>query len=176
MRGAASVIERIPARGDITTWGETAFWGVNESKGAALHFGPLFWDLDFDGAFSLAFAYLNNIVGFWGTEEMEVLPGPPVTPPPFPTGQIWCELDVASSGYYLFVTYVIPNLEPPDYVAYVEFCIDYNSLGQQPLLATYPLHAFVLRLNPGVHRFTIKQVSGIFYFRTLTAWHIPVNA
>lgn len=179
MRGAASVIERISALGDITTWSETAFWGVNESRGAALHGGPLFWNLDFTDDFSLDFAYHNEIVMFWGNEEFELLPGPPVTPPPYPdpTGQIWCDLDVAASGgYYLFVAHVIPNLEPPDYVANVEFCIDYTSLGVQALYGAYPLHAFALALNPGVHRFTIKQISGIFYFRTLTAWHIPVNS
>ena len=45
MKGAASVIERLPALGDITMWGETAFWSVNEIKGAA--FDPFFWDCDF---------------------------------------------------------------------------------------------------------------------------------
>ena len=175
MRGAASVIERIPALGDINTWGEVAFWGVNHSTGAALHFGPLFWNLDCFGD-SLAFFHLNDIVGFWGAEPIGLPPGPSVTPPlyPDPIGQIWCELNVAASGYYVFVAYMIPNLEPPDYRAYVQFYIDDISLRQEPLIAAYPLHSFVVRLDPGVHRFTIKQLSGIFYFQTLTAWHILV--
>jgi hypothetical protein len=28
MKGVSAVIERLPALGDITTWGETAFWSV----------------------------------------------------------------------------------------------------------------------------------------------------
>jgi len=32
-----------------------------------------------------------------------------------------------------------------------------------------------LRLSPGIHRFLIKQVNGIFYFRSVTAWLIAVG-
>jgi hypothetical protein len=36
MKGAASVIERLPALGNVTTWGETAFWSVCEIRGGSV--------------------------------------------------------------------------------------------------------------------------------------------
>lgn len=171
VRGAASVIKRLPALESVTAWGETAFWSVRESKGAA--FDPCFWDSDFTPGFSVGFAYDNNVVMFWATELLEGLEGI-ITPPQNLTGQLWCDLAVPADGYYLFVAQVAQNGEPPDYVATVEFCLDSSSLGQRQLVAGggYEQY-FVFVLAAGIHRFTIKQVSGVFHFRTLTAWHIP---
>ena len=33
---------------------------------------------------------------------------------------------------------------------------------------------FLLELAAGIHRFIIRQASGAIFFRTLTAWNIPV--
>jgi hypothetical protein len=174
MKGAASVIERLPTLGSITTWGETAFWSVDEIKGAA--FDPFFWDCDFaSNGFSLDFSYLNHVVMFWGTEPLASLEGRDITPPQNLTGQVWCDLDVPAPGYYLFAAQVGANGDPPDYVATVEFCLDDSSIGQRQLVASRADEQyFLLELTAGIHRFIIKQASGIFHFRTLTAWNIPV--
>jgi hypothetical protein len=173
MKGAASVIERLPALEDTTTWGETAFWSVCTIKGAA--FDPFFWDCDFaNNGFPVEFAADNCVVMFWGTEPMGSLEGP-ITPPGTLTGQVWCDLEVSVTGNYLFVAQVSANGDPPDYMATVEFCIDYLSLGQRQLFAGGPFEqSFVLYLSPGIHRFIIKQVLGIFFFSTLSAWQIPI--
>jgi hypothetical protein len=174
MKGAASVIERLPALGDTTVWGETAFWSVHEVKGAA--FDPFFWDCDFaSNGFSLAFADLNSVVMFWGSEPLFSLEGD-IAPPPNLTGQVWCDLDVPAPGYYLFVAQVGANGEPPDYVATVEFRLDDSSIGYRNLFASGPPEQhFLLNLTAGIHRFIIRQAAGIFHFRTLSAWHIPVS-
>jgi hypothetical protein len=171
MKGAASVIERLPVLGNITAWGEAAFWSVCEIKGAA--FDPFFWDCDFaNNGFSVGFAYDNCVVMFWGTELLFSLEGD-ITPPQTLTGQVWCDLDVPAPGYYLFVAQVEANLDPPDYVASVEFCLDSLSIGQRQLFAVGPFEQyFLLALGAGIHRFIIKQVSGIFHFTPLTAWNI----
>jgi hypothetical protein len=173
MKGAATVIERLPALGDTTTWGETAFWSVCETKGAA--FDPFFWDCDFaNNGFSVGFAYDNCVVMFWGTEPIGGLEGI-IIPPGTLTGQVWCDMDVRVSGYYLFAAQVGANGDPPDYVASVEFCLDYSSIGERQLFAVGPYEQyFLLELSVGIHRFIIRQKSGIFHFRTLTAWNIPV--
>ena len=173
MEGAHSVIERLPALGNITTWGETAFWSVNTIKGAA--FDPFFWDCDFmSNGFSLGFAYDNGVVMFWGTELVGSLEGIDINPPPNPTGQVWCDLDVPAPGYYLFSAQVGANGDPPGYVASVEFCLDDSSLGVRQLVAGGPYEQhFLLELTAGIHRFIIKQAAGVWHFRTLSAWNIP---
>lgn len=175
MKGANSVIERIPALGNTSAWGEVAFWSVNETNGEALHSGPEFWNCDFTGNWSVAFAYDNGYVMFWGTELLYDPPGENVEPPGNLTGQVWCELNVKVSGYYLFVAQVSANGDPPDYTAWIECGIDGNSLGQIELFAVGPYtQTFLVQLSPGIHRFSITQVKGILFFQSLTAWQIPI--
>jgi hypothetical protein len=172
MKGAASVIERLPALGNTTTWRETAFWSVCEIRGAA--FDPFFWDCDFaNDGFSVGFASDNCVVMFWGTEPLGSLEGN-ITPPQNLTGQVWCDLDVPAPGYYLFGAQVDTN-GYPGYVASVEYCLDYSSIGQRQIFGDSELaQYFLLELAAGIHRFIIRQVSGAIFFRTLTAWNIPV--
>lgn len=174
LSGADSVIKRLPALADVERWGPTAYWSVCESSGAA--FDPFFWDADFmNNGFSVEFAADNCVVMFWGHEDAFSLHGP-VTPPQTSfTGQIWCDMEVANAGYYLFMADVGPNGDPPDYTATAEFCIDSLSLGQRVMSASGTFREyFLLRLGAGLHRFIIKQVSGVIFFWSLTAWNIPV--
>jgi hypothetical protein len=175
MKGAASVIERLPALGDITIWGETAFWSVNEIRGAA--FDPFFWDCDFaaSAGFSVGYAFGNSVLWFSGTDPLFNLEGIPIIPPQNLTGQVWCDLKVPASGYYLFGAQVdVPG--EPGYVASVEYCLDYSSIGQRQITGDRELaQYFLLELAAGIHRFIIRQASGTIFFRTLTAWNIPVG-
>jgi len=175
MRGTASVIERLPALGDITMWGETAFWSVNEIKGAA--FDPFFWDCDFaaSAGFSVGYAFGNSVLWFSGTEPLFNLEGINITPPQNLTGQVWCDLDVPAPGYYLFGAQVDTD-GYAGYVASVEYCLDYSSIGQRQIFGDSELaQYFLLELAAGIHRFIIRQASGAIFFRTLTAWSIPVG-
>lgn len=179
MKGAAAAIQAIPALQDITNWREVGFWGVCESTGAAvLHDGPLFWNHDDPGTGNLQFYALNCLVLFWGNEDLFEPPGPTITPPQNQDGQVWCDMFVQDGGYYLFAAHVLSNLEPPDYTSLIEFGIDDVSLGQVTLSSGAggpPNYFFLLWLSPGYHRFLVKQVNGIFYFRSVTAWFFPLS-
>lgn len=180
MKGAASVMERIPMLGNISSWSEVAFWSPLEQTGAelAVPVGILLWHCDFTFSFGLGFGNGNppgeGMVCFAGAEALYG-PGGSVTPPSEPlTGQIWCYLEVPVSNYYLFVVQVVTELDP-SYTATVECGIDALSLGgvtipggRGPL--NYP---FLVQLAPGLHRFQIQQVTGALYFYSLTAWQIP---
>jgi hypothetical protein len=172
IKGAASVIERLPALGNTSTWSETAFWSVCEIKGAA--FDPYFWDCDFaNNQFSVSFACENCILMFFGAEPLFNLEGITIIPPQNLSGQVWCDLNVSVPGTYLFVAQVGTQGDP-GYNAIVEFCLDDSSLGERLLSGDTEYEQYsVLELAAGIHRFIIKQVSGMFYFRTLTAWNIP---
>ena len=176
MEGVGLVIERIPPLGNISVWGEVAFWSVSldRSPGAALHAGPVFWHCDMMGAWDVAWAYLNNFVGFWGAEDALDPPGPIEHPPVKPDGQVWCDLKVQVPGFYLFAAQVGTLLEPPDYVALIECGIDNYSFGKTQLPSSGP-QIFLVQLPTGTHRFYIKQLVGVFYFQSLTAWHIPIS-
>jgi hypothetical protein len=112
---------------------------------------------------------------FWGTETISEPPGPWITPPQNLTGQVWCDLNAPDFGYYLFVAQVQANGDPHDYGACIECGIDDLFLGQRQLFAVGPYEQFfLLELPAGIHRFAIKQVSGIIFFLGLTAWQIPI--
>jgi hypothetical protein len=172
MKGADGVMERIPALGDIAVWHEVAYWSVCESTGSALvHDGPLFWDLD-DSSFNLQFHVVNCTVLFLGAETFAGPTGQPITPPPTLNGQVWCELDAPADGYYLFVS----NLDRAflQGTSEIEFCIDNMPLGQVTLQpGGQGRHSFLLHLPLGRHRFLIRQVTGGFFFYSVTAWNVP---
>ena len=171
MKGASDAIERIPALGDITVWQEVAYWAVCGSSGSALvHDGPLFWDHD-DQSFNLQFLALNCWVAFVGRDTFVGPTGQAITPPQNLTGQVWCELDTPSNGYYLFVANLYRFfLQGP---SVVEFGIDDASLGHATIPSAFIRHSFLLKLPQGRHRFLIKQVDGAFLFRSVSAWHVP---
>src|SRR5690349_2055813 len=68
-KGAASVIERVPALTQIHVWGEIASWNVCETKGAAVG-GVFLWDCDFAGtAWTMEDGYDNCIAYFAGADN-----------------------------------------------------------------------------------------------------------
>ena len=180
MKGAESVIERIPALGNIEVWGEVAYWNCVETRGAAVD-GVYLWDCDFPGVmYSLSDAYGNRTAYFSGAERLGAI----IPPSADLTGQVWCDLDVPASGIYLFVAQVQTYLDLgddnlPDYVAIIECCIDSTSLGTRTLyLDTAINQVFVLNLSAGYHRFSIRQIQGGLFFglvRKNRGW-TPVRA
>jgi hypothetical protein len=179
MKGAALVIERVSGLGNISAWGEVAFWSPHRTTGAALHGGPLCWDCDLLGWDDLAFTDANNFVRFWGSDYVSVPPGPPVTPPPGLDGQIWCELEVSAPGFHLFSVNVSIGVGDGDgeNTALIECGVDDYSLGETQLAdlpyGKYPV--FIVKLPHGVHRFYIKRLDGTIDFWSATAWRIPIS-
>jgi hypothetical protein len=177
-KGAASMIERVPALGEIGIWGEVASWNACQTTGAA-EGGVFLWGCDFPGASWTMFDGSANCLPFFAGKEN--FGG--ITPPQNITGagQVWCYLNAPVNGLYLFVvqveTYVF-DLAAPNYTATIECLIDSDS--PYPLgIVTIPVgvvvnQPFLVGLPAGQYKFVIAQVSGAFFFQNLTAWTIPV--
>jgi hypothetical protein len=173
MRGSAALFERLPALGQVEAWNEAAQWNICQSTGAAVD-GVFIWDCDFPGvAWSTFDGYANCIAYFSGAEAL----GGVVPPQPI-SGQVWCYLD-AGEGVYVFGAQVETYTDEyygPDYVAVVEFCMDDQFLGTRTLVpGVAATEYFAVSLSAGLHRFLIRQISGSFFFQSLTAWPIAIK-
>jgi len=67
-KGAASVIERVPALGQIGLWGELASWNACQTTGAA-EGGVFLWGCDFPGASWTMFDGSANCLPFFAGKE-----------------------------------------------------------------------------------------------------------
>lgn len=173
-KGAASVIKSVPMLERTDLWGQTAYWDVRETRGIAVD-GVSLWDFDCPGGVIGPCDNCNNRYAYFaGVENLGY-----IYPPGTLTGQVWCNLDVPAAGPYTFLaqlgTYQETDYYQPDFVAVVECFIDSISFGTRTL---YPGPAvnvpFVTMLSAGAHQFQIKQVTGGFYFFSLSAWPIPL--
>lgn len=172
-KNAASIIKHVPMLERIETWVDAAYWDVCKTTGAA-EGGVFLWDCDFPGYFfDMAQGSENCIAYFAGASED--LAG--IFTPQELTGQVWCYLNAPVTGTYLFVAQVETYLMEyygPDYVAVVEFAIDYSSLGTRTLYPGQPFYqSFLVKLSAGPHTFMIWQKTGALFFEGLTAWNVP---
>lgn len=175
MKGGSAVIERLPGLGNISLWREVAFWGVCESRGDAV-VDLLFWDCDFPGEFDFPFANANCLVYFFGTDQLGTVEGT-ITPPTPPDGQVWCYFEAPSDGAYAFGAHVVSAVEPPGYMATLEFWMDGKSIGTRTLnegVTRSGVQYFVFNLSKGLHLFQITQCDNFFAFFSVTAWHIAI--
>jgi hypothetical protein len=177
-KGAAALIERVPALGQIGVWGEVASWNACQTTGAAEGL-PYLWGCDFlSSSWSLFDGSANCLPFFAGKEDFG-----DITPPQnsVGAGQVWCYFNAPADGLYLFVVQVetyIFDLAAPDYTATVECLIDSNNaypLGYVTIPIGEVVNApFVVSLPAGQYKFVIAQVSGAFFFQNLTAFSVPV--
>jgi hypothetical protein len=185
---ARAVIKQVPGLERPEVWGERAYWaatadfnGLNSEGGAAR--GEVFlWNCDFPGfLWDMFTANANRIAYFSGADDLGDLLGTgEIVPPETLNGQVWCYMDLAEPGHYLFVAQVETYPEQyfsPDYVAVIECSIDSASFGTRTLSPGPAVNeVFLANLSAGPHRFQIKQISGGLFFYSLTAWAIPVVA
>lgn len=172
-KNAEPVIKSVPMLERIETWVDVAYWNVCTTTGSA-EFGVFLWDCDFPGyVYPMSAGYENCIAYFAGAEDLDGIETPREL-----TGQVWCYLNAPVSGTYLFSAQVETYLEEfygPDYVAVVEFAMDYTSFGTRTLYPGQPfLQSFLVNLSAGNHTFMIWQTTGAFFFEGLTAWNISL--
>jgi hypothetical protein len=178
MKGAASVIERIPNLGDTKSWTDVAYLSPLELTGTAQSI--FLWHCDFTPGFDLGFAHGNPVgegMVYFAGADLLVGPGGSVAPPARPlSGQVWCYLDVpVPGGVYIFVAQVLTYLDTPvfPYTATIECWFDTSLLGTVTLTPSGPVnHHFLVAIPSGLHRFLIQQVTGGVYFVSLTAWFL----
>ncbi len=175
IKGAESVIARVPALGQIGVWGEVASWNACEATGAAEDL-PFLWGCDFPGASWSMFDGSANCLPFFAGKENfgDIIPPQNIAG----AGQVWCYLNAPVNGLYLFVVQVetyVSDFESPNYTATIECVIDTDDLGEVTIPTGVVVnHPFLVGLPAGQHKFVIVQGTGAFFFQNLTAWTVPV--
>lgn len=162
-KGAAPVLERLPLLERPDLWLSTAYFSVCRKTGTARYLD--LWDADhFDGFTDMERCVTDCRAWFsgagytgWGSAETT-------------SGRVNCYFTAPTAGYYTCNARL--QSWPPDARALVECFIDGFSFGPLPVLGTID-QPHLSQLAAGGHHFRIRQVSGSFFFLSLTVWEIP---
>lgn len=160
--GGEEIIKRIPALETPEVWGLTAHFSVCSKTGTA-HYLDI-WDADhFDGFTDMQRCVSDCRAWFsadgysgWGSGQTK-------------TGAINCYFTAPRSGSYLCTAAL--QSYPTGSPAQVECLIDNFSFGPLPFTGTiYQPHP--CNLSPGGHHFRIRQMTGSFFFLSLSVWSV----
>lgn len=162
-RGADEILARIPKAATVQGWDkgtQVAYFSVCGKSGAANWLD--LWDCDhFDGVTDMPKSVADCRAWFshtgystWGSLQTA-------------TGRINCHFNAAVAAPYSCVVQLqsFPSASP----AVVECLIDNNSFGNLPFTGTV-LQPHFSMLSAGGHHFRIRQVSGSFFFLSLTVY------
>ena len=162
-RGYDDIIARIPKAETPEGWDrgtQIAYFSVCSKSGSA-QFLDL-WDCDhFDGVSHMQKSvsdcrawFSANGFSTWGSAQTK-------------TGRINCFFNASVAGAYSCVAQL--QSDPASGNATVECLIDNSSFGNLPFSGTI-LQPHFSMLSAGGHHFRIRQVSGAFYFLSLTVY------
>ena len=161
-KGAANVLDRIPNLEDLALWLPTAFFSVCRKTGTARYLD--LWDTDhFDGFTDMQRClndcrawYSGDDYQFWGSGQTK-------------TGRVNCYFTAPASGNYTCNARLqsFPTSAP----SVVECLIDNSSFGPLTVFGTIN-QPHMTSLSAGGHHFRIRQVSGAFFFLSLTVWRV----
>jgi len=162
-RGYEDIVAQIPKAATLSGWDggtQIAYFSVCSKTGAASFLD--IWDCDhFDGFTDMRRCVSDCRAWFsqagystWGSAQPA-------------TGRINCYFNAAVAADYSCVAQLAsyPSSSP----ATVECLIDNNSFGNLPFTGTI-LQPHFSRLSAGGHHFRIRQVSGSFFFLSLTVY------
>lgn len=159
-KGADTIFKEIPNIGDLALWLPTAYFSVCRKTGSARYLD--IWDADhFDG-----FTDMQRCVSdcrAWFSADGYAAWGSGGTK----TGRINCYFTVSAAGNYTCNA----KLQSFGGPALVECLIDSSSFGFLPVSGTIN-QPHPCSLAPGGHHFRIRQVSGSFFFLSLTVWKV----
>jgi hypothetical protein len=161
--GYDEIVAKIPRAATVAGWDkgtEVAFFSVCSKTGDA-EFLDL-WDCDhFDGSTDMQKSVRDCRAWFsdtqhpsWGSGQTK-------------TGRINCYFGAAVAAPYSCAVQL--RSDPSSSGATVECLIDNNSFGNLPFTGTV-LQSHFSNLSAGGHHFRIRQVSGSFYFLSLTVY------
>jgi hypothetical protein len=164
VQGYEEIVDRIPKAKTISGWEkgtEVAYFSVCNKTGAARYLD--IWDCEhFDG-----FTDMQRCIDdcrAWFSHTGFTTWGAPQTA----TGRINCYFNAAVAGDYSCVAKLLSY--PASSQATVECLIDNNSFGPLPFTGTVVQPHFCV-LSAGGHHFRIRQLSGAFFFLSLTVYH-----
>jgi hypothetical protein len=162
-RGYDDVVAKIPKAATPAGWDKgtkVAYFSVCAKSGSALWLD--LWDCDhFDGFTDMKQSLADcrawfSHTGFttWGSAQTA-------------TGRINCYFNAASAGNYSCVAQL--QSYPATSPSKVECLIDNQSFGPLPFTGTI-LQPHFSSLSAGGHHFRIRQLSGAFFFLSLTVY------
>jgi len=161
--GADEILKRIPRAATIEGWDkgtQVAYFSVCGKSGAASWLD--LWDCDhFDGVTDMPKSVADCRAWFshagyatWGSAQTA-------------TGRVNCYFNAAVAADYSCVVQL--QSYPTSSQAVVECLIDNHSFGNLPFTGTV-LQPHFSALSAGGHHFRIRQVSGSFFFLSLTVY------
>lgn len=162
-RGYEDIIARIPKAATPAGWDkgtQIAYFSVCSKSGSAQWLD--IWDCDHFEGFTDMQRSINDCRGWfshtghstWGSAQTA-------------TGRINCYFNAAVSGVYSCVAQLLSY--PAASGATVECLIDNTSFGPLPFNGTI-LQPHFSTLSAGGHHFRIRQLSGSFFFLSLTVY------
>jgi hypothetical protein len=161
--GADAILAKIPKAATVEGWDkgtQVAYFSVCGKSGSANWLD--IWDCDhFDGFTDMPRSVRDCRAWFshrgyssWGSAQTA-------------TGRINCHFNAVVAGDYSCAVQL--QSYPPSSSATVECLIDNNSFGNLPFTGTV-LQPHFSTLSAGSHHFRIRQVSGSFFFLSLTVY------
>ena len=160
--GAEEIIKQVPGLADFVHWAPTAYFSICAKSGTAYYLD--IWDADhFDGFTDMQESVDDCRAWFsadgyttWGSGQTK-------------TGRVNCYFIAPAAGDYLCTAAL--QSYPTGSAAQVECLIDNFSFGPLPFSGTiYQPHP--CDLSAGGHHFRIRQMSGSFFFLSLTVWKV----
>ena len=158
--GAKELIEQIPSLAQWHSWSPIATFSVCQKTGTAAYLD--IWDADhFDGFTNMQHNLLQCRV--WFSADGFTFWDSPQTK----TGRINCYFRAPSAGNY------VCNVQLQSYAgpAQVECLIDSFNYGPLPFNGSID-QPHPASLSTGYHSFRIRQMSGSFFFVSLTVWKV----
>jgi hypothetical protein len=163
--GYPEIIDRIPKAATVAGWEkgtQVAYFSVCSKSGSARWLD--LWDCDhFDGVTDMQRCvddcrawFSHTGYSTWGSAQTA-------------TGRINCYFNAAVAGDYSCVVQL--QSYPAASAATVECLIDNSSFGNLPFTGTI-LQPHFSTLSAGGHHFRIRQVSGSFFFLSLTVYRL----
>ena len=157
-KGADSIFDQIPNIGDLSLWFPTAFFSVCRKTGTARYLD--LWDTDHFDGFTDMQRCVNDCRAWFSADGYEFW-GSGATK----TGRINCYFTVSAAGNYTCNA----KLQSYGGPALVECLIDNSSFGFLTVNGTIN-QPHPCNLSAGGHHFRIRQISGSFFFLSLTVW------
>lgn len=162
-KGSEAIFEQIPDLGDVELWQLAAYFSVCQKTGTARYLD--IWDTDHFDGFTDMQRCLNDCrawfsgdgYDFWGSGQTK-------------TGRVNCYFTAPTAGNYTCNARL--QSFPTSSTAVVECLIDNNTFGQLSVTGTIN-QPHMTSLAQGGHHFRIRQVSGAFFFLSLSIFKLP---
>jgi len=161
--GASDILKAHPKFVDLPLWQFTAFFSVCRKTGTARYLD--LWDTDHFDGFTDMQRCLNDCTAwfaasgydFWGSGGTK-------------SGRVNCYFIAPTAGRYTCNARL--RSFPSNAPAQVECLIDSTSFGPLNVLGTID-QPHLTNLSAGGHHFRIRQLSGAFFFLSLSIWKLP---